>query len=67
MLDLEVISKTCGMCSQEESSLTEDQFEQWFQTHHCEGSYNGSSPSTEMECVKGCGEEVSRTLSVTSE
>ncbi|RMX55934.1 hypothetical protein pdam_00015645 [Pocillopora damicornis] len=37
---------------QAKSSLTEDQFEQWYQTHHCEGSYNGSSPSTEMECVK---------------
>ena len=52
VLDLEVISKTCSVCSQKKSSLTEDQFEQWCQTHHCEGSYKGSSSSMEMECAK---------------
>lgn len=52
VLDLEVISKTCGLCSQKKSTLTEEQFEEWLQTHQCEGSYKSSSPSMEMECVK---------------
>ena len=52
VLDLEIISKTCGMCLQKKSSLIEDQFEQWYQTYHCEGSYKGPSPSMEMECAK---------------
>ena len=52
VLDLEIISKTCGMCLQKKSSLSEDQFEQWYQTYHCEGSYKGPSPSMEMECAK---------------
>ena len=52
VLDLEVISKTCGLCSQKKASLSEEQFEDWFQSHQCEGSYKGSSPSMEMECAK---------------
>lgn len=52
VLDLEVISKTCGLCVQKKASLTEEQFEDWFQTHQCKGSYKGSSPSMEMECAK---------------
>ena len=40
------------MYLQKKSSLIEDQFEQWYQTYHCEGSYKGPSPSMEMECAK---------------
>ena len=52
VLDFEVISKVCSQCNQKKANCTQEAFEDWLQTHDCQGSYGGSSPSMEMECAK---------------
>ena len=49
VLDFEVISKVCSQCNQKKANCTQEAFEDWLQTHDCQGSYGGSSPSMEME------------------
>ena len=52
VLDFEVISKFCNQCNQKKASCSQEEFEEWSQTHGCQGSYGGSSPSMEIECAK---------------
>ena len=52
VLDYEIISKVCNTCTQKKASLSEQDFELWFEGHNCVGNFGGSSPSMEMECAK---------------
>ncbi|RMX36753.1 hypothetical protein pdam_00023136, partial [Pocillopora damicornis] len=38
--------------NQKKVSCSQEEFEEWLQTHDCQGSYGGSSSSMEMECAK---------------
>ena len=52
VLDFEVISEVCNQCNQKKVSCSQEEFEEWLQTHDCQGSYGGSSSSMEIECAK---------------
>lgn len=52
VIDFEVVSKVCNQCSQMKGRLNEEEFEEWWQSHDCQGWYKGSSPTMEMECAK---------------
>ena len=46
-LDLVILNKYCHTCTQQEKIMTEDDFEEWLQSHTCDANFEG--PSSEME------------------
>jgi len=51
VLDLEVLLKSCPACAQQETRLTEEEFDVWLDGHkkECLANHDGNSPA--MECV----------------
>lgn len=52
VIDYEIIPKVCNTCTQKKASLSEHDFELWFENHNCVSNFSGSSPSMEMEYAK---------------
>lgn len=50
VLDFEVLTKCCTICSQHEAWMSEGEFEKWMENHapDCTANHNGSSPAMEM-------------------
>ncbi len=51
VLDFEVMSKSCPACSQQQTKLSEEEFDVWLDGHReaCLANHEGSSPA--MECA----------------
>jgi len=52
VLDYAVESKACNACNIQQKKLSQEDFQEWQESHECPGGFEGSSPSMETACAK---------------
>ncbi|KAK3726557.1 hypothetical protein QZH41_001960 [Actinostola sp. cb2023] len=52
VLDYAVESKACNAYNIQQKKLSQEDFQEWQESHECPGGFEGSSPSMETACAK---------------